>query len=118
VLTLGGVVYKKLYRVVQERAIVDQLPISRTADGMTAGHTGVAFYHVAIAEDKGPPGQTVKEFRIGLHLALFADDQVRHLNHGIVNALPRIDLKWLDDQRIEYKLADGRGEVLSVAQFQ
>ncbi|MBI4082569.1 MAG: hypothetical protein HY423_08160 [Candidatus Lambdaproteobacteria bacterium] len=118
VLTLGGVVYKKLYRVVQERSIVDLLPISRTADGMTAGPKGVAFYHVATAEDKGPAGQSVKTFGIGLHLMLFAEDQVRHLNHGVVNTLPRLDLKWLDDQRLEYKLADGRGEVLSVAQFQ
>ena len=55
---------------------------------------------------------------LGLHLVLFEEDGPRHLNYAVHNTLPKLALRWLDAARIEFRLANGNTEVLSVAQFQ
>lgn len=117
VLFLGGVVYKKMYRVIDGN-LLDLLPSSKTADGAVAGPGGVLFYHVATADKEQVDGQEKNVFGLALHLALFNDERLRNLNYLIKNSLPRLELKWEDDSRISYRLADGRTEVLSVSQFQ
>ena len=117
VLVLNGVVFKKLYRIV-DSSILDLLPNSKTADGAIAGPGGVVFYHVASATREENDGQTGSTFGLRLHLALFDEERSRHLDYMITNALPRLTMGWLDDTRIEIGLADGRTEILSVSQFQ
>lgn len=117
VLVLDGVVYKKLYRIV-EHNILDLLPSSKTADGPVAGPVGVMFYHVATAIRETEDGQTKRGFGLKLHLALFDDERTRHLDYLITNTLPELKITWLDDARVEIGLADGRTQILSVSQFQ
>jgi len=118
VMVIGGVVYKKFYRVVQKSTVVDLLPQSKTADGMAVGAPGIVFYHVANVRDRPGDGPPTKEFGLVLHLMLFEEDAPRSLNYAIYNTLPRLELRWLDAARIEFRLANGSTEVLSVSQFQ
>lgn len=115
VMVMDGVVYKKLYRIQNDLSVVDLLPSSKTADGMTLGPGGVLFYHVASAQ-RTDDGDTV--FGLRLHLAPSDDEPTRHLAYPIMNTLPRLELDWTDANRIRYRLADGREGALSVSQFQ
>jgi hypothetical protein len=117
VLVLGGVVYKKMYRIIDDN-VLDLLPSSKTADGPLAGPAGVVFFHVASAVREDANGQATSAFGLKLHLALYGDERTRHLDYLIVNGLPRLKLSWLDETRLEVGLADGRTEVLSTSQFQ
>ena len=119
VVTLDGVVYKKILRALDGKTVVDLLTASKTADGAVAGPRGVAFYHVSSTVD----AETVtsageKQFGLQLHVALFDEDQVRHYSFSILNTLPQLNLVWNDAEHITYTLADGRSEVLSLSQFQ
>lgn len=115
VMVMDGVVYKKLYRIQNDLSVVDLLPSSKTADGMTLGPGGVLFYHVASAQ-RTDDGNTV--FGLRLHLAPQDDEPTRHLAYPILNNLPSLELDWTDANRIRYVLADGREGALSVSQFQ
>lgn len=115
VMVIDGVVYKKLYRIQNDLSVVDLLPSSKTADGMTLGPGGVLFYHVASAQ-RTDDGNTV--FGLRLHLAPSDDEPTRHLAYPILNTLPRLELDWTDANRIRYRLADDREGALSVSQFQ
>jgi hypothetical protein len=119
VVTLDGVVYKKLFRVLDGRTVADLLSGSKTADGAIAGPRGVAFYHVSSTVDAdAAPSSNDKQFGLQLHVALFDEDQVRHYSFSILNTLPQLNLVWNDADHITYTLADGRSEVLSLSQFQ
>jgi len=119
VVTLDGVVYKKLFRVLDSRTVVDLLSASKTADGAVAGPRGVAFYHVSSTVDGDSiPNSNEKQFGLQLHVALYEEDQVRHYSFSILNALPQLTLAWNDAEHLTYTLADGRSEVLSLSQFQ
>lgn len=117
VVVLDGVVFKKVYRVVEEK-LLDLLPVSKTADGVVAGPVGVLFYHVASAVREDENGSTKSAFGLRLHLSLYEEERTRHLDYLIVNGLPKVNMTWLDDTRIEIGLSDGRNQVLSVSQFQ
>jgi hypothetical protein len=118
VVTVDGVVYKKLYRVVDGRAIDDLLSASKTADGAVAGPRGVVFYHVSSTVDQDAAGTAEKQFALQLHVALYDEDHVRHYSFSILNTLPQLNLAWTDAEHLTYTLADGRSEVLSLSQFQ
>jgi len=117
VVVLDGVVYKKLYRII-DRNVLDLLPSSKTADGPVAGPVGVVFYHVATAIRETADGQSKRSFGLKLHLALYDSDRTQHLDYLINNALPELKFRWLDDGHIEVGFSDGRTEVLSLTQFQ
>ena len=118
VMVIEGIVYKKLYRIVQDANIVDVLPRSKTADGVVAGEAGVLFYHVAGADTTEQDGRTIYQFRLRLHVLLFQEERLRNLDYPVINTLPRLKLAWKNGSGVEYMLADGRVEVLSLAQFQ
>jgi len=119
IVTIDGVVYKKLLRALEGRAIADLLPASKTADGPVAGERGVVFYHVSAAVEPDPSaGNPEKQFGMQLHLALYDEDQVRHYEFQIFSRLPQLTLTWNDAEHMSYKLEDGRSEVLSLSQFQ
>lgn len=111
VTVLDGVAYKKLVRVASGN-LVDQLPASKTADGITVGQMGILFFHIGKMEPQ-PDGKSA--YTLGIHFASFADNKVRHLGENILNAQPTLALKWLDDTRFEYKLADGTTRSLSIS---
>lgn len=115
--SLQGVLYKKLYRVVEGK-LLDLLPNSKTADGAVAGETGVLFYHVASTILEDEEGQPKSAFGLRLHLSLFEEERTRHLGYLLVNGLPSIKMSWLDESKIEIVLADGRTQILSISQFQ
>jgi hypothetical protein len=117
VVVIDGTVYKKLFRLVRD-TIVDLLPNSKTADGMTVGAPGILFYHVSSVATEEQDGRLVNQFGLRLHLALFEEERLRHLDYPIMNTLPRLELAWNGDTGIEVRLADGRVEVLSISQFQ
>lgn len=118
VMVMDGIVYKKVYRVVQDSQIVDVLPGSKTAAGVTPGEAGLLFYHVSGASTREQDGETIYEFNLRLHLLMYEEERMRNLDYPVVNTLPRLRLAWKDANSIEYTLADGRVEVLSLAQFQ
>jgi hypothetical protein len=118
VVVVQGVVYKKVYRVVQDNTIVDVLPRSKTADGMAPGNTGLLFYHVSGAETSEQDGKTIYQFSMRLHILMYEEERLRNLDYPVLNTLPRLKLSWKNDTSIQYTLADGRVEVLSTAQFQ
>lgn len=118
IMVVDDVVYKKVYRVVQDGTIVDVLPRSKTADGMTAGDSGLLFYHVAGAETSEQDGKTIYQFSLRLHLLMYQEERLRNLDYPVINTLPRLQLAWKNSASVEYTLADGRVEVLSTAQFQ
>lgn len=119
VVTLDGVIYKKMYRVIEGERIEDLLSESKTADGAVNGAKGVVFYHVAtVVEREGEGGDTYTEFGIRVHLSLRGEERLRHLDYPIFNTLPKLTLSWSEDNQITYTLADGRREVLSLSQFQ
>jgi hypothetical protein len=117
VMVLDGVVYKKVYRLIDNK-ILDLLSASKTADGAIAGPIGVLFYHVATADKEQVDGTERPVFGLQLHLALFSEERLRHLSYLVRNTLPTLDLKWVDENRVSYRLADGRTDELSVSQFQ
>lgn len=108
---LDGVAYKKLLCVASGR-LVDQLPLSKTADGVTVGPKGILFFHIGKSEAQ-PDGKPI--FTIGVHFASFEDGKVRHMAESLTNALPTVAFKWLDETRFEFKLADGSTRSLSIA---
>lgn len=118
VIVMDGVVYKKIYRVLQNSVIVDLLPASKTADGLAVSSNGVLFFHVASASSSKVNGKRVSEFALRLHLVLFEEERLRHLDYPIINALPQLVLGWEDETTIKYTLSDGRTDTLSIAQFQ
>ena len=118
VMVIEEVVYKKVYRVLQDGVIVDVLPRSKTADGMTPGESGLLFYHVAGAETIEHEGKTIYQFALRLHLLMYQEERLCNLDYPVINTLPRLQLTWKNDASVEYTLADGRVEVLSTAQFQ
>ena len=118
VMVMNEVVYKKVYRVVQNNTVQDLLPSSKTADGVTAGKVGVLFYHVASINREGSTGSGTTDFNLRLHLVLFEEERLRHLDYPIINTLPSLKLDWEDETSASYTLADGRQETLSIAQFQ
>ncbi len=111
---LDGVGYKKFFRV-QDRSVVDLLTASRTADGLTVGAKGIAFYHVNRAEPA--PDGTGQRFGLRLHLALFGQERARHLGQDILNAKPALKLAWLDDSTLQVTLADGSTRTVEIAEF-
>jgi hypothetical protein len=117
VLVLDGVVYKKLYRIV-DRNILDLLPSSKTADGPVAGPAGVVFFHVATAIHDTADGQDKRGFGLKMHLALYNDPHTRDLSYLITNDRPDLKLTWLDDSHIQVGLAGGETQVIAVSQFQ
>ncbi len=118
VMVIDGVVYKKAYRVLQNNSLVDLLPLSKTAAGLVGGEPGVVFYHISTAQKEEQNGKTVNKFGIILHLSLFDDERLRHLDYPVYNTLPRLNISWVDKSSIQYRLADGRVEVVSISQFQ
>ncbi len=118
VMLMEGIAFKKVFRIVQENTIEDVLPTSKTADGITAGGRGLLFYHVASASTTEEDGRTVYQFALRLHLLMYEEERLRNLDYPIINTLPRLKLAWKDDSSVQYQLADGRVEVLSLAQFQ
>ncbi|HKI99780.1 MAG TPA: hypothetical protein VKB51_14995 [bacterium] len=117
VMVLDGVVYKKLYRII-DKNVLDLLPSSKTADGPVAGPAGVVFFHVATAIHDTNDDSGKRSFGLKLHLALYNDERTRHLNFLITNDRPDLKLTWVDDSHIEVTLADGRTETLALEQFQ
>ncbi|MBI3992623.1 MAG: hypothetical protein HY342_05075 [Candidatus Lambdaproteobacteria bacterium] len=118
VMVVDGVVYKKVYFVTAEDTVVDLLPSSKTADGLTLGPGGLLFYHVAAANHEEQDGKPVSTFDLRVHLVPPDGEQARHLGYPILNSLPRLDMEWIDANRIRYRLSDGREGALSVSQFQ
>jgi hypothetical protein len=119
IVTIDGVVYKKLFRVLEGRTVADLLPASKTAEGPAAGERGVVFYHVSAAVEPDPnAGNIEKQFGMQVHLALYDEEQVRHYEFQIFSTLPQLTLAWSDAEHLTYKLEDGRSEVLSLSQFQ
>jgi len=119
IMTIDGVVYKKLYRMVEGRTVVDLLSSSKTADGPTPGERGLAFYHVSAALESDPTaGNLEKQFGMQIHVALYDEEQVRHYEFPVYNRLPQLTLSWTDPEHITYRLDDGRSEILSLSQFQ
>lgn len=119
VMRLDGVVYKKLYRVLDGERLMDLLPRSKTGDGAVAGDKGVVFYHVATAEERETDaGGTENLFGMQLHLSLYDEERVRDLGFLVQNRLPRLSLEWADADHVSYTLADGRTEDVSLSQFQ
>jgi hypothetical protein len=119
VVSIDGVVYKKLFRVVEGRTVVDLLPASKTADGATPSERGIVFYHVnSVIEPDPNTGNLEKQFGMQLHLALYDEEQVRHYDFLIFNILPQLTLAWSDPEHVTYRLEDGLSEVVSLSQFQ
>lgn len=118
VMVMEGIVYKKLFRVLQGNTVVDLLPSSKTADGATVGETGVLFYHVASVVRANSDGNPNTRFALRLHLVLFEEERLRNLDYPILNTLPSLKVRWLDPTSVEYEMADGRTETISIAQFQ
>jgi hypothetical protein len=119
IVTMDDVVYKKLLRAREGRAIADLLPAYRTVDGPTPGELGVAFYHVATVVEPDPlAGNLEKQFGLQLHMALYDEDAVRHYPFLVHNALPQLALAWRGPDRLAYRLEDGRSEELNLTQFQ
>lgn len=116
VVVLGGVVYKKMYRVVNKN-LQDLLPDSKTADGPVAGPGGVVFYHVATAINTTQNGQTTHGFGLKLHLAPYGNGRVQSLSFLITNDKASLALKWVDDTHIQVGLTDGRTQVIGLDQF-
>jgi hypothetical protein len=117
--TLDGVVYKKLYRVMEGRTVLDLLASSKTADGPVAGERGLAFYHISAAIEPDPAaGVAEKQFSMQIHLVLYDEEQVRHHEFPVLARLPQLTLTWSDPEHITYRLDDGRSEILSISQFQ
>jgi hypothetical protein len=114
VTVLDGAAYKKLYRV-QGATLTDLLPLSKTADGVTVGEKGILFFHIGKADEPDGANPT---FAIGVHLAVLGEARVRHLPKALQNTLPTLKMKWLDDARFEFTLADGTSETLNTSQFQ
>lgn len=116
VVVLGGVVYKKLYRVVDNN-LQDLLRESKTVAGPVAGPGGVVFYHVATAINTTVDGQSQHGFGLKLHLAPYGNERVRSLTYLITNDKPSLALKWQDDTHIQVGLTDGRTQVIALSQF-
>jgi hypothetical protein len=110
VTVLDGVAYKKLLRLTPGN-LIDLLPLSKTADGITVGPKGIAFFHIG-KSDQQPDGKPV--YSMGVHFASFDDGKVRHLPEMIGNALPSFAFKWLDETHFEFKLADGTSRTVSI----
>lgn len=111
VTVLDGVAYKKLLRVVGG-GLVDMLPLSKTADGVTVGTKGILFFHIGKA-DQGADGKSV--YSIGVHFVSFDDGKVRHLGDAIENAQPAVTFKWIDPDTAQVKLADGSLRTIAIA---
>jgi len=109
-LVLDGVVYKKIYRIVDNK-LLDLLPISKTGDGLTLGPSGVAFYHVAAS------GGEANTFGMRLHVAMFAEDKRRSLDLTIKNTLPRLNLKWINGDTLAYAQEDGTSTEVKISEF-
>ncbi|MEE8395009.1 MAG: hypothetical protein V3S29_03070 [bacterium] len=118
VMVMDGVVYKKMYRILQGNTILDLLPTSKTADGAAVGETGVLFYHVSSVSRDAEGEDPALQFGLRIHLVLFEEERLRTLDYSVINTLPSLLLSWLDEASVQYQLADGRMETLSIAQFQ
>ena len=118
VMVMNEVVYKKVYRVLQNNTVMDLLPGSKTADGVTTGKAGLFFYHVSSIIRGGSTGNGQDEFNLRLHLMLYEEERLRHLDYPIINTLPNLKVAWADETSAKVTLADGREETLSIAQFQ
>jgi len=112
-----GAGYKKLFREFEGK-LMNVLPYSRTADGAVPGNKGVLFYHVANAENEEINGEVRTRFAMRVHLALFEEERLRSLNYSVYNARPSLTLSWIDDNRVQMGLAEGKVESISTAQFQ
>lgn len=117
ILQINGVVYKKLYRIIDEK-ILDLLRGSKTVDGVVTGPAGVLFYHVASRIVEQDNGKNKATFALRVHLARFDDERTRHLNYSIMNPIPSLKPVWVDATMIKVMLAQGKSETLSISQFQ
>lgn len=111
VTVLDGVAYKKLLRVTGT-SLLDLLPLSKTADGVTVGPKGLLFFHIGKAE---PRAEGTSVYSLGIHFAPFDENRVRHLPEPVQNTQPTLTFKWLDDSRFRFTLADGTATTLSTA---
>lgn len=111
VTVLDGVAYKKLLRVTGA-SLVDLLPLSKTADGVTVGPKGLLFFHIGKAE---PRADGTSMYSLGIHFAPFDENRVRHLPEPVQSTQPSLAFKWLDDSRFRFTLADGTATTLSTA---
>ena len=118
VIVIEEIVIKKMFRLMPNNSIADLLPQSKTADGVTAGVPGVAFYHVSTVERTIQNGRSLNRFGLRLHLALFSEERLRTLDYPVYNTLPSLTLSWADETTLQYTLADGRVEAVSISQFQ
>jgi hypothetical protein len=111
VTVLDGVAYKKLLRVTGA-SLVDLLPLSKTADGITVGAKGLLFFHIGKMEQQVDGSSA---YSLGIHFAPFDENRVRHLPEPVRNTQPALAFKWLDDTRFQFTLADGTATTLSIA---
>jgi len=118
VIVVEEIVVKKMFRVMSNHSIADLLPQSKTADGVTPGVPGVAFYHVSTVERTIQNGRSVNRFGLRLHLALFSEERLRTLDYPVFNTLPSLTMTWADETTLQFALADGRVEAVSISQFQ
>ena len=107
---MDGVVYNKIYRVIDNK-LLDLLPISKTADGVTLGPAGVAFFHVAAS------GLDGNGFGMRIHVAMFNEDKRRSLDLTIKNTLPRVNMKWVREDVLAYTLEDGTSTEVKLSEF-
>jgi hypothetical protein len=111
VTVLDTVAYKKLL-LVAGGTLVDMLPLSKTADGVTPGQKGIVFFHIGKA-DQRPDGRSV--YSIGVHFVSFEDGKVRHLGEAVENGLPSVSFKWINESAFQVKLSDGSTQTLNIA---
>lgn len=100
---------KKLIRVNPADQIQILLPRSNTASGLVFnGENIAAFFHIFKGDTvESDDGKQNYQYTFKIHIIRSTDDDITTLNETVSDFNPRLRLKWLKANLLEYQLSNG-----------
>ena len=100
---------KKLIRVNPADQIQILLPRSNTASGLVFnGENKAAFFHIFRGSTvESDDGKQNYQYTFKIHIIRSTDDDITTLNETVSDFNPRLKLKWLKANLLEYQLSNG-----------
>lgn len=99
----------KIFRLAPNHKIQDLLPRYKTASGLVFNQVDkAAFSHIAKGEEiETDEGKLLYQYTFKIHIAKINTAKIIHLPEAINDFDPRLKLKWLDNDTLQYTLSSG-----------
>lgn len=101
---------KKILRISPQKTVQVLLPSFNTTSGLVFnGFKKAAFYHIYKGETVETEDGSLKyQYTFKIHIVRSNEDEIDTLHKMVTDFSPSLKLKWMNKDRLQYRLSDGR----------